>query len=158
MTEEPKPNEANDPQEPLSPALCDAVAEILARPVPEELSRRVLEAVRQQVPPKTRRPIGRLALVALLATAASIGVALLGWRLLGSRAPGPIPGPSGPPAVAHDPAVPVAPLPTLWAYQQAAKESPEALESLLDRHARQLLPPEPPLRTGFLPSSAGGIL
>ena len=36
-----------------------------------------------------------------------------------------------------------APAPTFWAYHQAALRSPEALESLLDEHARQYAFHEP---------------
>jgi hypothetical protein len=135
------------PLEDLSPGLRRAVEGVLRDPPPEDVTSRALAAARQ-VPvlraeaagPTLRRrlrPAWRV-----LAVAASIGLAaMLVWGRRGAP-PGPEVAEKGPPAQQRE-APPGDRLPTLWAYRQAAEESPEALGAMLDRDARWVLRPEP---------------
>jgi hypothetical protein len=146
-----------DPLEDLSPGLRRAVEGVLRDPPPEDVTSRALAAARQ-VPvlrpeaasPTLRRrprPAWRV-----LAVAASIGlVAGLAWWHWRGPSDGQVatkpPSPAAPGDVRPIPPGPGTPsgdrLPTLWAYRQAAEESPEALDAMLERDARWVLRPEP---------------
>ena len=141
-------HDRTSPSDELGPALRRAVDAVLREPMPEGLTDRSLTAARRlqtpcpepQTPPSRRRQVVAWRVLAL---AASIGlVAALVWWRWG--------GPPGPEVVENGPLPPQpieAPtgerLPTLWAYRQAAGQSPQALDAMLDRDARWMLRPEP---------------
>jgi hypothetical protein len=164
------------PLDDLSPALRRAVDAVLREPMPEGLTDRSLAAARRlqtlcpepQTPPSRRRQVTAWRVLAL---AASIGlVALLVWGRWGGP-PGPNvakksttpsetregdPFTPDPGAILPVPeAPPVDRLPTMWAYRQAAGQSPQALDAMLDRDARWVLRPEPKsFQAGALPGSS----
>jgi hypothetical protein len=152
-----------DPADRLSPALRRAVDGIVRDPLPDDVTRRALAAARQigvpysgaAGPALQRRP---RAAWRVLAVAASIGlVAGLVWWRWGGPPDGRVvvqpPVPSGPGNVQPLPQRPETPrgdrLPSLWAYRQAAGQSAEALDAMLDQDARDILRPEPhPFQAG----------
>ncbi len=142
MVDDRKQDDEIGPLEELSGDLRDAVAEILAERMPGDLASRATAAARNCA--TARRPARRAGLWVALSVAASIAAIALGWQTLRSRpARGPQTGPEPRSIVAQPNEEPLSPGPTAWAYQRAANESPEALDELLDRHARQLLLPDP---------------
>jgi hypothetical protein len=148
------------PPDDLSTALRRAVEEIVRNPPPEDVTNRALAAARQigvrrpeaEGPALRRRP--RVAW-RVLAVAASIGlVAVLVWGRRGAPPDAEVVK-AGPPAQQRIDAPPGDRLPTLWAYRQAAGQSAEALDAMLDRDARWVLRPEPqPFQAG---ASLGSI-
>jgi hypothetical protein len=136
------------PLDELRPELRRVVERIAREMPPEGLMQRVLDGVRRQEPldPDMRpRPLehrqGRRTIPWNFATTSAVGVAvctlmLLAVSLSHLRVPNPEAVPQMPMAVHQD-------LPTAWAYHKAITESPEAVDALLARHARQMLRPEP---------------
>ena len=119
-----------DPLEDLSPGLRRAVEGVLRDPPPEDVTSRALAAARripvlrpEAAGPNLRRrprPAWRV-----LAVAASIGlVAGLAWWHWRGPSDGQV---ATKPPGAETPSGDR--LPTLWAYRQAAEQSPEALEA-----------------------------
>jgi hypothetical protein len=145
MVAEREQNSGRPPLEELSPALRDAVESVLNDPMPEELTGRVLVAARRRVTRSTRLPTRRITSWAVLATAASIALIALAMHFHAGRTPnGPLVQSPQPPVMRKDvPAASPNDLPTAWAYTQAARQSPEALDALLDRHARQSISANP---------------
>ena len=143
------------PTEELSPQLRRAVEGILDDHPPEELMRRSIEQARLRRPPARRLRRPRVAALAALAAAAFAGV--LVWLEFrdGGNAQEQIAEEKHPVRQA----VPVEEaagagetLPTLWAYHQAARRAPEALDALLDAHAERLGASDPEsLRIGISP-------
>ncbi|MGO9114177.1 MAG: hypothetical protein ACLP9L_33605 [Thermoguttaceae bacterium] len=129
--------------EELSPGLRDAVECVLNDPMPEELlTIHALEAVRHQIARCPRKAGWRVISWAGPVFAASIVVtALTAYYCAPQTVDGrfvkspvlPTTGEDGAAAFSDD-------LPTLWAYSKAARKSPEALDALLDRQARQSIP------------------
>ena len=129
-----------NPSEALHGRLREAVQRALDNGPPEELMRGALDRLRREGPPgaPARRPARRrVAWAIALAAAASVaGLILLRQSYTGG---------DGQPKIAKD----VAPAadaatngveqpPTFWTYHLAARRSPEALDALLDEHAKQL--------------------
>ena len=136
------------PRDELCPELRRAVEGIVQEPPPEDLMLRALERARRQVAmhaegelgPPGRRRVRRAVFWSLVA-AASLGVVVLNWLNRPSASfpphqPTPVALPQRQMTIAPD-------LPTAWAYHEVLGQSPEALELMLDRHARQTLRPEP---------------
>ncbi len=144
-------NRDRPPLEELSPELRGAVERVLSDPVPDDFTRRALEGARGRVP-RARQKFARRNLVwVLLGTAASIGAIVLVLWLRGGRAreEQAVKVPASRAAARDVPAAAAGYLPTAWAYDRAARQSPEALDALLDRHARQALAADPQsLRAG----------
>lgn len=141
MVSRPEPND-DPPLDELSPGLRKAVDAVLRDGPPEELTRRCLDAARRRRPAKAGRPARRAVYLVAFAAAACVAAALLVWQFRGGG-PGrePIARPPSAPQKVPSPEQPVdtpQPSPTWWAYHQAARQSPEALEALLDEHADQL--------------------
>jgi len=164
MDENPLDRDRAFPLDDLSPALRRAVERVLREPMPENLAERALAAARrvEAQPPQPRGLAlrrGPRTAWPVLALAASIGlVAVLVWSRWGGQpdpnvvqapsnanpgVPQPVLLPEPPPVSPGPVALPGDRLPTLWAYRQAAGQSPEALDALLDRDARWMLRPEP---------------
>jgi hypothetical protein len=134
------------PLDELSPELRPVVEGIVRGMPPEGLMQWVLDGVRRQEPPDSDerpRPLEhrrqRQATPWNFATAAAIGVAvctMIFFAVSSSLLPVPNPEaiPQTPMALNQD-------LPTVWAYHRALAESPEAMDALLARHARQILCP-----------------
>jgi hypothetical protein len=140
-----------NPNDELGPELREAVEAVLDDDPPTDWAEDTLESLRQRTPRTGPRPSRRLAAWIALAAAASILVAVL-WtspRIV-NNAPDVVGQPSGrletTPALEQSDAA----QPTLWNYQQAARQSPEALDALLDKHARQLLRPSTEAELGAL--------
>ena len=144
------------PTDELSPQLRRAVQEILDDHLPEDLMHRSIERARLRRPPAQRLRRPRVAVLAALAAAASIAGVLV-WLEFRD-------GSSAQEQIAEDKhpvrqAVPVEEgagaaetLPTWWAYHQAARRAPEALDALLDAHADRLGASDPEsLRIGISP-------
>jgi hypothetical protein len=131
----------------LSPELRQAVEGLIAEPPPEGLMQRALDLARRQVtaePSQRPRPPDRrlprrprpwnAANVASIAMAACTLVLLL-FSPFVLRMPCSKVIPQMPAAIGQD-------LPTAWAYHRAIAQSSEAMDSLLARHARDMLRPE----------------
>ena len=139
------PEEDRDrPLDELAPALRGAVERIVSDSPPEDLSQRIIEGLRHHEPPAVRHKARRLAVYVALAAAACLGGVLLvrqfrpvdvnEGQFTEDEAP-------VDPAESEEPKLELAAdsfPPTLWAYHQAARQSPEDLDSLLDQHAEQL--------------------
>jgi hypothetical protein len=135
------------PLDELSPDLRQAIEGLLQEPPPEGLMQRALDLARRQAttePSRRPRPADRWrehrAKPWSFATAASIAIAACTLVLLllssfVSRMPDCKVIPQMPAAIGQD-------LPTAWAYHRAIAQSPEAMDSLLARHARRILRPE----------------
>ena len=136
----------------LAPPLDALVEKIAAQEPPEDVVRRSMERARQASPtPGNRlspRPYRRLATALALATAAGLACVSLAWWFTGNDGEqveivaehSPVetePSERTPPDESEVEEKLAAPSPTFWAYHQAARRSPEALESLLDEHAQQ---------------------
>jgi hypothetical protein len=131
----------------LSPELRQAVERLIQEPPPEGLMQRALDRARRQAttePSRRPRPVDRRpqrrARPWSFATAASIAIAACTLVLISLsspvlRMPNPKVIPQMPVAISQD-------LPTAWAYHRAIAQSPEAMDALLARHARELLRPE----------------
>ncbi len=134
----------------LAPPLDALVEKIAAGEPPEDVVRRSMERVRQAGPtPGDRlspRPYRRLATAVALAAAAGLACVLLAWWFNGNhgeqveiveqRSPVEIePSQRTPRDESEVGEKPATRSPTFWAYHQAARHSPEALETLLDDHA-----------------------
>ena len=145
----PKENQGR-PADRLAPPLDALVEKIAAGEPPEDVVRRSMERARQAGPtPGNRfsRPYRRLATAVALATAAGLACVSLAWWFNGNDGER-VEIVEGHSPVETDPSErtpwdeseveekPAAPPPTFWAYHQAARRSPEALESLLDEHAK----------------------
>lgn len=147
-----KSQEANQrdgrPLSELSPELRRVVGGIVQETPPEGLMQRILEGVRRQKATEAseqRRPLerrrqrrsmswsfsGATAIAVAVCALASFAVSLFILRV-----PNHAVVPQMQVAVSQD-------LPTVWAYHKAIGESPEAIDQLLARHARQILRPEP---------------
>jgi hypothetical protein len=135
------------PLDELSPELRQIVAGIAREMPPEELMQRVLDGMRRQEPteagewpqPLERRQ-GRRSITWSFSAASALVVAVCTMILVAVssshlRIPVPEVVLQMPMAVNQD-------LPTAWAYHKAIAESPQAMDALLARHARQLLCPE----------------
>ena len=105
--------------------------------VSPDLRRRIADRLADPTPSRPRRA-GILVLVGSLA-AACLAAVLFRWGGDGGVGPGPIAVPPRPAQVAgiDDP------WPTLLAYDRALAHSPEALSTLLDRHAEAPAGPRP---------------
>lgn len=137
------------PRDELRPELRRVVDGIARETPPQDLIERALDKARRRVASEAAQRPGfldgrrmRRFVLWNLVVAASVGAVALALVLR------PIPWfqPNAPPPVVlPPPQVAAAPdLPTAWAYHQALGQSPEALEALLDRHAKQSLSAEPP--------------
>ena len=142
------------PIDDLSPRLREAVQRIVRRPAPEGLMRQTIQRLRELRPAASRVARRRVAAMVALAAAAGIAGAVLLWQFRdrGNGRPQwaqePPPRPPIPVAqeretVTETPARWLDPMPTLWAYHQAARQAPEALDALLERHADQLTVEDP---------------
>ena len=145
MVAERAENSGRPPLEELSPGLRDAVECVLSDPMPEELTSRALEAARHRVTRDTRKARRRITSGALLATAVSIALIALAVHFQTGRTRDGQAVVSPRPPVIREEILPASAkdLPTAWAYTQAARQSPEALDALLDRHARQSISADP---------------
>jgi hypothetical protein len=135
------------PLDELSPELRQAVERLLQESPPEALMQRALDLARRQAttePSRRPRPVDRRpqrrARPWSFATAASIAIAactlvLISLSSFVLRMPDSKVIPQMPAAIGQD-------LPTAWAYHRAIAQSPEAMDSLLARHAREMLRPE----------------
>jgi hypothetical protein len=148
MTPETPDSNRRDPSEGLDPALRDAVQRILNDPMPSGLTSRATEAARRIATGYPTRPAHRMRPWSVAAIAASITLVVLIVHFQAGKRPG---DQAGKPAAHENVATAeLNDLPTAWAYTQAARQSPEALEALLDRQVRALitahrqLPPEEP--------------
>jgi hypothetical protein len=131
----------------LSPELRRIVEGIVRKSPPDRLAQRILSGIprpekatpvdrRQPLGPRRQRRVVRwnvakaTAMGVTACTLVVLAVSVLFWRV-----PKTLVVPQTPTATAQD-------LPTAWAYHEAMAESPEAVDSLLARHARQVLCPE----------------
>lgn len=122
------------PSDELAPELRRAVEEVLGQSPPEDLMRRTLDDLRRPTPRAARPGRRRRTLIRALAVALCIAMlVLVGRHRNGGDGQN---GPAPPGEIVRQPADT---LPTLWAYHRASRDSPEALEELLDQHAGQLL-------------------
>ena len=127
------------PREELSPRLHDAVQRVLDDRVPDALARRLVRSLHRQVAYYPRESRSRLRSLGVPLTCASvIAIALTALLLtvqtLGQASwlrSGPMPG-EGVTIFSDD-------SPTAWAYSKAARQSPEALYALMDRHSHPSL-------------------
>lgn len=134
----------------LGSELREAVQAVLHDEVPPDWAEETLKRLRRHSPRTAPRRSPRFdAWIALAAAAGIVAVVLLGGsRLLED---GQEVGSQSPQRREETPVVVQSDVvqPTLWAYRQAARQSPEALDELLDKHAARLLPrsaePEPDL-------------
>ena len=141
------PEDKSRPQEELGPELREAVESVLHDDPPADWSEEVLDRLRQRSPRPAPRPSRRLVMwIALVAAACLVAFVMLnstgvddngGQRAEDDR--------KTPGVREHQEVQLVAddhlPEPTLLAYRLAARQSPEALDALLDQHAGQLLQP-----------------
>jgi hypothetical protein len=135
----------------LSPEMRRVVEGIARESPPHELSQQILESVRRQKPTRAAlRPhsIERRATRWNFAAATAVAVAvcvlvLFSVSLFVARVPNVAVVPQMQTAVAQD-------LPTAWAYHRAIGQSPEAIDALLARHARQVLCPEPSVSRAYV--------
>jgi hypothetical protein len=135
------------PLDELTPELRQAVERLVQKSLPEELMQRALDRARRQTmtePNRRPRPVDRRrvrwARPWSFANTASIAIAactlvLISLSSFVLRMPDAKVIPRMPAAIGQD-------LPTAWAYHRAIAQSPEAMDSLLSRHARELLRPE----------------
>ena len=157
------------PSDELGPGLREAVDAVMHDEPPADWVSETLERLRDQQPhhhqfqATPRKTSRRAKLIALAAVAASLVLVVQFERLgrfedvkqfvsevfTGPEIPedgdpedwqGSVDEPSKPRIEVVVLADPDTILPTLWAYQQAVRRSPEALEALLDEHADQVLP------------------
>jgi hypothetical protein len=148
----------NCPLDELGLDLRPIVERIVRKEPPRELTQRVLERVKRQETltlgsgGRTCAP-GRRAIIRWrFASAAALGVTactllLLCASLFVGRRPDDVAVPPTQAAAAPD-------LPTAWAYHRAIAQSPEAVDSLLARHAQHILCAEPRmLQAHAFPSS-----
>jgi hypothetical protein len=117
----------------------EAVNCVLNDPMPDELTRHALDALRHQTSQYPRKARRRIASWTVPAIAASIVVIALAAYFRATQTDD---GRSGTapvlPTTRQDaPAASANDLPTAWAYTLAARQSPDALDALLDRHTRQ---------------------
>lgn len=145
--------EPSDPRilEELSPGLRDAVEQVLRDSMPEDLVRCALERAQCRLTPgehhraesATDRRIRasgynqkRMVFWTLLATSASIGLIaiVMHFRASGTDSRHVVSVPLQQVAGSKGPASSDGNVPTAWAYTQAARQSPEALDALLDLH------------------------
>ena len=149
-----KDNDEVRPAEDLSPRLREAVERVLGAHPPEELMRHSIEQARRRRPPVRRPARRRVAVLVALAAAASMAGVLV-WLQFRDRGNAPEQIAEQKPPVPKAVPVEEAPgagetLPTLWAYHQAARRAPEALDALLDEHADRLGASDPEsLRIGI---------
>jgi hypothetical protein len=139
------------PNDELGSELREAVEAVLYDDPPTDWAEETLESLRQRGLRTAPRQSRRFATCIALAAAASIVAAILSSRpWLADKGPEvvdkPLEHPEEAPAFVQSDAV----QPTLWAYQQAVRQSPEALDALLDKHARQLLHPSSRAELGGL--------
>jgi hypothetical protein len=128
----------------LGPRLREAVERVRGDAAPEDLAQRALDATRRRLAQHPHRARRRILFWLTPAAAAAVVLAALTMYFRAGSPESP-PVPSQPLQVVHeDVSAAVADeLPTAWAYQCAARQSPEALDALLDRHARQLIAADP---------------
>ena len=119
---------------------CDsAVVRVRNRPMPEEVTRCALAAARHRAPHNPGEPRHRATFWAITATAASIALITLAVHFHAGHRAGDRAGTSPEPMIGEDIGIASAnDLPTAWAYVQAARQSPEALEELLDIHGASI--------------------
>ncbi|MHC4402671.1 MAG: hypothetical protein ACYTG0_23665 [Planctomycetota bacterium] len=137
------PPEGNaNPNDELGPELREAVEAVLHDEPSADWAEATLEELRRGSPRTAPRRLRRFAVWTTLAAAACVLAFVLlrvSWLFHDGREVG------GDPRERREetPVLARSDLaePTLWAYQQAARQSPEALDELLDRHAGQLLHP-----------------
>ena len=179
-----EPDRDRLPLEELSLALRCAVERIVSSPVPGDLTRTALADARDRMPRPRPTYARRSLLCGSLVAVALVGVVAIAWQFRGGRssneqslakplAPEALAtsGPSasdarlsaaqsggnstraGQPTPAH------VYLPTAWAYCQAARQSPEALDAILDCHAHQAMTAErQSISAGTLLGSIGPML
>ena len=138
----------------LSPGLRDAVLCILNDPMPEDLTCRGVDAVRRRVaryPRNTDRRIMSWIGPAIAASIAFFAVAAYIHAGRGVRSP------IRPAAGEHVATAIAVELPTAWAYMQAAGQSPQALDALLDRRTQQAIFGNSPFaaRASVIPFASG---
>ncbi len=143
------PEDNSRPHAELGPELRQAVESVLHEDPPADWSDDMLDRLRQRSPrtaPRKSRPI--VIWIALVAAACLIVFVMLNRSGVenGDRETAnndaesqDVPEPREVQPIVED----ILPAPTLLAYQMAARQSPEALDALLDRHAGQLLRPSP---------------
>jgi hypothetical protein len=124
------------PWDELSPGLREAVEGVLHDSLPEPVRLRALDALHRQVVRYPRR--GASARSRILSTAATAIAASIVWTALAAcmwTAVGSVklPAPTDTAALSNE-------VPTAWTYSRAARQSPEALNTLLDRRARPTNP------------------
>jgi hypothetical protein len=137
------------PFDELSPELRQVVEGIVSEKLPDGLSQRILSGIRRDATtPRKRHDFGvaqlrgnRRIMHRDYARALAIGVTacllvLCCFSLFVRRVQNSPVVPRTQTATAQD-------LPTAWAYHEAMSQSPEAVDALLTRHARQVLCPEP---------------
>jgi hypothetical protein len=134
----------------LSPELRRIVEGIVRRSPPDKLAQRILSGIPRPEKATTAdrpQPLGRwrqrrvvrwnvgeaTAIGVTACTLVVLAVSVLFWRV-----PKTVVVPQTPAATRQE-------LPTAWAYHAAMAQSPEAVDTLLTRHARQVLCPEPEL-------------
>ncbi len=137
----PVPPEGNThPNQELGPELRQAVEAVLHDEVPPDWAEETLDKFRRLSPRTAPRKSRRFAYwISLAAAACIVAIVLLGRSWLSDDGREVVKNPpdrpkEAPPSVQSDVVQP-----TLWAYRQAARQSPETLDELLDRHAGQLL-------------------
>lgn len=130
------------PHDELGPELREAVEAVSQDEPPADWAEETLNKLRQRSSMPARRHWQRVATWLVLATAACLLIVVALNRTWSPRdgqdivqqAPGRED--KTPELALSDPREP-----TLWSYRQAAQQSPEELDELLDRHAGQLLRP-----------------
>lgn len=140
------PEDNSRPQEELGPELREAVESILHDDPPAEWSEEVLDRLRQRSPRTAPRRSRRLVMwIALVAAACLVGFVMLNssgvddQQLVEEDLKRPdVREPQEVQPVVDDSRLP---MPTLLAYRLASRQSPEALDALLDQHAARLLQP-----------------
>ena len=129
--------------EELGPELRHAVESVLHEVPPADWAEQTLDRLRQRsprtAPRKSRHIVMWIALVAAACLVAFVMLNQSGVKDDGSEVARDVPERQEVQPTVEDNLPP----PTLLAYQMAARQSPEALEALLDQHAGQLLPPSP---------------
>ncbi len=141
------PEDKSRPQEELGSELRKAVESILHDDPTEEWSEEMLDRLRQRAPRTAPRSPRRLVMwIVLVAAACLVAFVMLNSSGVDEeqRAKD---GQKRPDVREPQEVQPVVddnqPAPTLLAYRVASRQSPEALDALLDQHAARLLRPSP---------------
>ena len=137
--------------EELAPGVREAVDCVLNDPMPDDLTRHALESLRHQTSQYPRKSRRRIMSWTVPAIAASIVLIVLAayFRAVQTNGGRSVTSPVLP-TTRHDAAASANDSQTAWAYTQAARQSPEALDALLDRQSRQSIT----ANSRFLPEQA----